>query len=254
MKIFENKYKVNYNTAACGLASGSADFLPVGSHDDGRLLASSLERARRNLARNAAAQPPAPQPEAPLPEKPEREPEREPEKKPERKTERKTERKSAAPKAKRSRGNKRPPVILACVTGLLLSAVLLLAMCGAYGAYCFAKGLPGDASAHASTMIYCCSVLFGCFWASALVKRKTLKPVIFIGGMHWLLSLIVSSQLFELAEFKISMIVLKLVITAVAAGLGYLLAFIPYLINRAVKKQRQKEMERRARRNRQENL
>lgn len=254
MKIFGNKYKVNYNTAACSLASGSADFLPVGNRDDERLLASSLERARRNLARNAAAQ----QPEASLPEKPEYEPEREPEKKPERKPkrkfERKTEHKSAAPKAKRSRGNKRPPVILACVTGLLLSAVLLLAMCGAYGAYCFTKDLPGDASVHASTMIYCCSVLFGCFWASALVKRKTLKPVIFIGGIHWLLSLIVSSQLFELAEFKVSMIMLKLVITAVSSSLGYLLAFIPYLINRAVKKQRQKEMERRARRNRQENL
>lgn len=243
MKIFDNKYRVNYNTAAYGLASSGADFLPSDNHlDDGRLQASSLERARRNLARNTAAQPPEKQPEyqpeAPLPEKPE--PEHKPEYKPERKT--------AAPKARRRRTNKRPPVILACVTGVILSAVLLLAMSGLYGAYCFAQGLPGDASVHASTMIYCCSVLLGCFWASALVKRKTLKPVIFIGGVHWLLSIIISAQLFELAEFKISMILLKIVITAVAAGLGYLLSFIPYLINRAVKRQRQKEKERRARR------
>ncbi len=244
MKIFDNKYRVNYNTAAYGLASGSADFLPSDSHldnsrlADGRLQASSLERARRNLARNAQPQTPEKQPEklpeAPMPEKPD------PEHKPERKT--------AVPKAKRRRTNKRPPVILACVTGVMLSAVLLLAMSGLYGSYCFAKGLPGDASVHVSTMIYCCSVLLGCFWASALVKRKTLKPVIFIGGVHWLLSIIISAQLFELAEFKISMILLKIVITAVAAGLGYLLSFIPYLINRAVKRQRQKEKERRARR------
>ncbi|MBQ3199614.1 MAG: hypothetical protein IJB67_04550 [Firmicutes bacterium] len=244
MKIFNNKYRVNYNTTAYGLASGSADFLPACGHSDGRLMASSLERARRNLARNAQSQVPEKLPDAHLPEKPEREPEYRPEHKPERKP----ERQSAAPKAKHRRTNKRPPVILACVTGVILSAVLLLALSGAYGAYCFAKGLPGDASVHASTMIYCCSVLMGCFWASALVKRRTLKPVIFIGGVHWLLSLIISAQLFELAEFKISMILLKIVITALAAGLGYLLSFIPYLINRAIKRQRQKEKERRARR------
>ena len=135
--------------------------------------------------------------------------------------------------------NKRPPVFLATFTGLLLSAVVLLAATGLYGAYCYSQGLPGDTNVRASTLMYSLAVFFGCFWASAMVKRQSLKPLFFIGSIYIILSLVISYQLLDLADFKPMMILLKVLLTAGAALLGYFLSLIPYLINKR-KKNRKK--------------
>lgn len=211
-------YKLDYSKYAPQLASGDAkNFLMAAS--------SPLERARRSLARNSAA-PPTDKPQtAPAPVPPPRKDKPQP-RLPQ-------EQRRPAPPPKRRR--KRPPVILAAITGLLLSAIVLLAATGLYGAYCYSQNLPGDTNARASTAMYCLAVFVGCFWASAMVKRQSLKPILFIGGVYMLLSLAISWHMFTLADFKITMILLKILLTAAAAALGYLLSLIPYLINKALK-------------------
>ncbi len=227
MNLFHpDKYSIDYSKPAPALASGAGDFL---------LRVSSLERARRNLAREAerktapAAPPPQPLPR-PEPPQNDTEPPRQ----------RRTAKKSDKPK--------RPPVIIASVTGLLVSAVILLAATGLYGAYCFSRGLPGDVNVYASTAMYCLAVFCGSFWAGAVVKRQSLVPLYVIGAVYLITSVAVSLHLFELSEFKFTMLLFKIVLTAGAALLGFVLSLIPYLINRAIKRRRQKERERRLRR------
>lgn len=228
MKIIRpDKYRIDYSKPAPAMASGVSNFL---------LPVSSLERARRNLAREAEskdtppkASPPPPRP-LPRPEPPQEPP------------------KKARRTAKKSGKPKRPPVIIASITGLLASAIILLAATGLYGAYCFSRGLPGDVNVYASTAMYCLSVFCGSFWAGAVVKRQSLAPVCVIGGTYMVISIAVSLHLFGLAEFKFTMILFKIVLTAAAALLGFALSLIPYLINRAIKRKRQKERERRLRR------
>lgn len=226
--ISPDKYSIDYSKPAPALASSAGDFL---------LRVSSLERARRNLAREAERKdaPPksAPPPPKPIP-RPEPPQEDEPPKA------RRTVKKRSKPK--------RPPVIIAIISGLLVSAIILLAATGLYGTYCFSRGLPGDVNVYASTAMYCLAVFCGSFWAGAVVKRQSLVPVYVIGGAYLVTSIAVSLHLFGLAEFKFTMLLFKIVLTAAAALLGFALSLIPYLINRAIKRQRQKERERRLRR------
>lgn len=222
-----NNYSIDYSKHAPALASDAGDFL---------LHVSSLERARRNLAREAERKaetpkyaPPPPKP-VPRPEPPQEDP----------------------PKTRRTATNrgkpKRPPVIVAIISGLFVSAVILLAATGLYGTYCFSRGLPGDVNVYASTAMYCLAVFCGSFWAGAVVKRQSLMPVYVIAGAYLATSIAVSLHLFELSEFKFTMLLLKIILTAGSALLGFVLSLIPYLINRAIKSQRQKEHERRLRR------
>lgn len=142
---------------------------------------------------------------------------------------------TAAPQIKNRRA-KRPPVITATVTGLLLSAIVLLAITGLYGAWCYTKGTHGDASVTASTAMYSLAVFIGCFWAAAVVRRQTKLPCIIIGAAYVICSVVVSAQIFTPADFKILMIIQKTLITAVAGAAGYALSLIPYLIGRATKR------------------
>lgn len=253
MTIFANKYKLHYNKLEpCWQA-------PAGDFSASQLLAiTPLERARKSLAQNQAAQP-APEPEKPekphLPHRPEKphhkEPEtpQEPSEAPEHtghtkhthanQTERRAakKRRSAQPQIK-SKRVKRPPIITATVTGLLLSAIVLLAATGLYGAYCYAHGTYGDVNVTASTALYALAVFVGCFWAAAVVKRRSKLPPIIIGVVYIVISLVISARLFELADFKLLMIVQKILFTAVAGFAGYALSLIPYLINRAFKHNR----------------
>ena len=221
--IRPDRYSIDYSRPAPALASGNGNFLAV----------SSLERARRNLAREAQQTPPpkkaAAPPPAPKPEPPQEPPRRQ-------------------PSAKKPARPKRPPAILATLSGLLLSGIILLAATGLYGAYCFSRGLPGDVNVYASTIMYCLAVFAGCFWAGAMVKRKTLVPAGIICATYLVISVVVSLQLFSLAEFKFTMLLFKVLITAVAGLAGFVLSVIPYLINQALKRSRQQERERRLRR------
>lgn len=256
MTIFANKYKLHYNKLEpCWQA-------PAGDFSAPQLLAiTPLERARKSLAQNQAAQP-APETEKPekphlphRPEKAEKPRHKEPEPPQERpeapehtertkhthagQTARRTaqKRRSAQPQIK-SKRVKRPPIITATVTGLLLSAIVLLAATGLYGAYCYAHGTYGDVNVTASTALYALAVFVGCFWASAVVKRRSKLPPIIIGAVYILISLVISARLFELADFKLLMVFQKILFTAVAGFAGYALSLIPYLINRAIKHNR----------------
>lgn len=130
---------------------------------------------------------------------------------------------------------KRTPVTAAIISGLICSAIVLLTEVGIWGLYCYSRGLPGDTNVTASTFMYCFAVFAGCFWAGAVVKRRSLRPVLVLCGVFMALSLLVSLRLFSLAEFKIKMILLKLLFTVIAALLGFVLSLAPYLINKAIK-------------------
>lgn len=238
--FFNPKYKLNYSKYIPSMASGAGQFLPGGIFRAANA-SSPLERARRSLAKDQARQqakqtpvkprPPEPKPEPPKrPEAPKPQP---PKPQPPRKTTRRGSRKS--PKKQRA---KRTPVFTATLSGLLFSALFLLAAIGLYGAYCFSQGLPGDTNVKASTAIYCLSVFVGGFWASAVVKRKSVAPLIIIGCVYMLLSLLISWRLFEPASFKFIMIFEKILLTAIALIFSYLFSLIPYLINKAFKQRR----------------
>ncbi len=244
--FFYTKYSLHYSKPIPQLASHSGNF----SSPYFMLAAtpgnSPLERARRNLAREQATAPQATEPAPQKPQKPaEKPPKRHNEPKPAEQHNRqqtaakapaRTPRQTATrPRTAPKRPAKRPPVILATVTGLILSAVVLLAATGLWGAYCFAQGLPGDTNVAASTLMYALAVFVGCFWASAMVKRQSKLPPIIIGVVHLLFSLVISAQLFALADFKPLMILEKLLLTAAAGLAGYALSLIPYLISRAGK-------------------
>lgn len=248
MTIFANKYNLHYNKLAPCWQAPASDFSAPQP-----LAITPLERARKSLAQNQTTQPN--QPEKPhLPHKPEAPHHKEPEPPQERaertehtghtqhthtrQTERKTapKRRNAQPQIK-SRRVKRPPIITATFTGLLLSAIVLLAATGLYGAYCYTHGTYGDVNVTASTALYALAVFVGCFWAAAVVKRRSKLPSIIIGVVYIVISLVISARLFELADFKLLMIVQKILFTTVAGFAGYTLSVIPYLINRAFKHQ-----------------
>lgn len=241
MKIFNHKYNPNYSKLTPLLASPNSGFFGGNSSAPNLLAITPLERARKSLAQNQAAQPPAKSQPPHQPEQTVSEPVRETNRKerpatkvthPAKPTAR---RNGPAPKIK-SRRVKRPPVITATVTGLLLSAVVLLAVTGLYGAYCYAQGTHGDASVKASTAIYALAVFAGCFWSAAVVRRQSKLPPIIIGAVYVIVSLVISAQIFTLADFKLLMICQKILITAVAGAAGYVLSLIPYLLGRATKR------------------
>lgn len=223
------------------LSSGSGDFsMPVFLAANSAL--SPLERARKSMAQNAAATPP--------PNKTDKKPHKKHDKKSDTKSENRADTQESAPNVneaaakrtattKRRTGKKvrtkRPPLITATISGLLVSAIILLATTGLYGAYCFSQGEPGDTNVTASTLLYLLAVFSGSFWAAAVVKRQSTAPVVIICATYMVLSLVFSAGLFSVKSFKILMILEKILLTAASGLIGYGLSAVPYLLNRALK-------------------
>lgn len=157
-----------------------------------------------------------------------------------------TPRPTEAP-ARQPRKPKQPRVITAAISGLIVAAIVLLAEVGLWGSYCYSHTLPGDTNVKASTFMYCFALFAGNFWAGAVVRRRSLKPGLIICGVFLALSLIISLNLFSWREIKIKMFLLKIVLTAAAAAAGFILSLVPYLINKAIKKERQEQAQRRQR-------
>ncbi len=137
---------------------------------------------------------------------------------------------------------KQPKVVTATISGLIFAAIVLLAETGIWGFYCYSRTLPGDTNVQASTFMYCLAVFAGSFWAAAVVKRRSLKPSLFLG-----LSLLISLHLFSWQEIKLKMLLLKILLTFAAAAGGFVLSLVPYLINKSIKKKRQAQEQRRQR-------
>ncbi len=157
-------------------------------------------------------------------------------------------RRSASPTpARQSQKSKQPKIISATISGLIAAAIVLLAEVGLWGSYCYSHTLPGDTNVQASTFMYCFALFAGNFWAGAVVRRRSLKPSLIICGIFLLLSLIISLNLFSWREIKIKMFLLKIVLTAAAAAAGFILSLVPYLINKAIKKEKQAQEQRRQR-------
>lgn len=142
---------------------------------------------------------------------------------------------------------KQPKVVTATISGLIFAAIVLLAETGIWGFYCYSRTLPGDTNVQASTFMYCLAVFAGSFWAAAVVKRRSLKPSLFICGVFLGLSLLISLHLFSWQEIKLKMILLKILLTFAAAAGGFVLSLVPYLINKSIKKKRQAQEQRRQR-------
>ena len=142
---------------------------------------------------------------------------------------------------------KQPKVVTATISGLIFAAIVLLAETGIWGFYCYSRTLPGDTNVQASTFMYCLAVFAGSFWAAAVVKRRSLKPSLFICGVFLGLSLLISLHLFSWQEIKIKMLLLKILLTFAAAAGGFVLSLVPYLINKSIKKKRQAQEQRRQR-------
>lgn len=142
---------------------------------------------------------------------------------------------------------KQPKVVTATISGLIFAAIVLLAETGIWGFYCYSRTLPGDTNVQASTFMYCLAVFAGSFWAAAVVKRRSLKPSLFICGVFLGLSLLISLHLFSWQEIKLKMILLKILLTFAAAAGGFVLSLVPYLINKSIKKKRQSQEQRRQR-------
>ena len=142
---------------------------------------------------------------------------------------------------------KQPKVVAATISGLVFAAIVLLAETGIWGFYCYSRTLPGDTNVQASTFMYCLAVFAGSFWAAAVVKRRSLKPSLFICGVFLGLSLLISLHLFSWQEIKLKMLLLKILLTFAAAAAGFVLSLVPYLINKTKKKKRQAQEQRRQR-------
>ncbi len=142
---------------------------------------------------------------------------------------------------------KQPKVVTATISGLIFAAIVLLAETGIWGFYCYSRTLPGDTNVQASTFMYCLAVFAGSFWAAAVVKRRSLKPSLFICGVFLGLSLLISLHLFSWQEIKLTMLLLKILLTFAAAAGGFVLSLVPYLINKSIKKKRQAQEQRRQR-------
>jgi hypothetical protein len=142
---------------------------------------------------------------------------------------------------------KQPKVVTATISGLIFAAIVLLAETGIWGFYCYSRTLPGDTNVQASTFMYCLAVFAGSFWAAAVVKRRSLKPSLFICGVFLGLSLLISLHLFSWQEIKLKMLLLKILLTFAAAAGGFVLSLVPYLINKSIKKKRQAQEQRRQR-------
>lgn len=142
---------------------------------------------------------------------------------------------------------KQPKVVIATISGLIFAAIVLLAETGIWGFYCYSRTLPGDTNVQASTFMYCLAVFAGSFWAAAVVKRRSLKPSLFICGVFLGLSLLISLHLFSWQEIKLKMLLLKILLTFAAAAGGFVLSLVPYLINKSIKKKRQAQEQRRQR-------
>ena len=142
---------------------------------------------------------------------------------------------------------KQPKVVTATISGLIFAAIVLLAETGIWGFYCYSRTLPGDTNVQASTFMYCLAVFAGSFWAAAVVKRRSLKPSLFICGVFLGLSLLISLHLFSGQEIKLKMLLLKILLTFAAAAGGFVLSLVPYLINKSIKKKRQAQEQRRQR-------
>ena len=142
---------------------------------------------------------------------------------------------------------KQPKVVTATISGLIFAAIVLLAETGIWGFYCYSRTLPGDTNVQASTFMYCLAVFAGSFWAAAVVKRRSLKPSLFICGVFLGLSLLISLHLFSWQEIKLKMLLLKILLTFAAAAGGFVLSLVPYLINKSIKKKRQSQEQRRQR-------
>ncbi len=142
---------------------------------------------------------------------------------------------------------KQPKVVTATISGLIFAAIVLLAETGIWGFYCYSRTLPGDTNVQASTFMYCLAVFAGSFWAAAVVKRRSLKPSLFICSVFLGLSLLVSLHLFSWQEIKLKMLLLKILLTFAAAAAGFVLSLVPYLINKSIKKKRQAQEQRRQR-------
>lgn len=142
---------------------------------------------------------------------------------------------------------KQPKIVTATISGLIFAAIVLLAETGIWGFYCYSRTLPGDTNVQASTFMYCLAVFAGSFWAAAVVKRRSLKPSLFICGVFLGLSLLISLHLFSWQEIKLKMLLLKILLTFAAAAGGFVLSLVPYLINKSIKKKRQAQEQRRQR-------
>ena len=142
---------------------------------------------------------------------------------------------------------KQPKVVTATISGLIFAAIVLLAETGIWGFYCYSRTLPGDTNVQASTFMYCLAVFAGSFWAAAVVKRRSLKPSLFICGVFLGLSLLISLHLFSWQEIKLKMLLLKILLTFAAAAGGFVLSLVPYLLNKSIKKKRQAQEQRRQR-------
>ncbi len=123
-------------------------------------------------------------------------------------------------------------VVLAAVSGLICSAIVLLTCSGLYGMWCFSKGLPGDINVQVSTAMYCLAALCGGLWAGAVVRRRSVAPAVIIAAVFMVLSIAVSLQLFEPAAVKPGMVVFKLLLTVAAVFAGFGLSVLPYLLRR----------------------
>ena len=146
-----------------------------------------------------------------------------------------------------NKDNKKAIILLITISGLIFAAIVLLAETGIWGFYCYSRTLPGDTNVQASTFMYCLAVFAGSFWAAAVVKRRSLKPSLFICGVFLGLSLLISLHLFSWQEIKLKMLLLKILLTFAAAAGGFVLSLVPYLINKSIKKKRQAQEQRRQR-------
>lgn len=139
---------------------------------------------------------------------------------------------AAAKRAGASKAVKPLRVVLAAVSGLICSLIVLLTCAGQYGMWCYSQGLPGDMNVKASVAMYCLAAMCGGLWAGAVVRRRSLVPPVVIALVFMVLSVVVSLQLFEAGAIKPGLICIKVILTAAAVFGGFWLSVLPYLLRR----------------------
>ena len=143
------------------------------------------------------------------------------------------------------RKSKPNQIVLATIFGGIFTIPFLFALTGLYGMGAFAAGKIGDGSVIMPTLIYMTSILMGAFLATALVKRRTKKPALAIGGAYFLLSIIISLATFGFDQIKFSTIPVKLIISLLPAIGGFFLAYVPYLLHKEFKAQKKARAQKR---------
>ena len=131
------------------------------------------------------------------------------------------------------------PIVFLGLIVALLSALLLSML---YALYCYLAAKNGNVSVIAPTVIYFVIILLASALMTYMIKGRSLLPCLLIGLLFFCYSIGYSIAAFGIENIKISSILIKLLISAVAAVGGYFIAAVGSLLLQGRRKRKRQRI------------